>query len=148
MTSTSPQPPKVETIVITSRFKKMPYPTQVIDIANQLAQTLYGAQNLTSILGQAQNLQKSKLRNKKIQVRMPIATMDKSLQSFSSIGKQDKKCRMRNDRAARKGSTASSPCQCSKCRNQSFIDEKTETALRSIKSMIKHAIKQNIDIVF
>lgn len=147
MTSTSPQPPKVETIVITSRFKKMPYPTQVIDVANQLAQTLYGKQNLTSILGQAQNLQKSKLRNKKIQVRMPIPHT-KALQSFSSMGKQDKKCRMRNDRAARKGSTASSSCQCSKCRNQSFIDEKTETALRSIKSMIKHAIKHNIDIIF
>ena len=94
MPSTSPQPPKVETIIITSRFKKMPYPSQIIDIANQLAQTLYGAQNLTSILGRAQNIQKSKLRNKKIQVRMPIATMDKALQSFSSMGKQDKKCRM------------------------------------------------------
>ena len=147
MSSTSPQPPKVETIIITSRFKKMPYPSQVIDIANQLAQTLYGAQNLTSILGQAQNIQKSKLRNKKIHVRMPIATMDKALQSFSSMGKQDKNCRMRNDRAARNG-TADSPCQCSKCRNQSFIDEKAETALRSIKSMIKHAINQNVDIVF
>ena len=147
MPSSSPQPPKVETIIITSRFKKMPYPTQVIDVANQLAQTLYGKQNLTSILGQAQNLQKSKLRNKKIQVRMPIPD-SKALKSSSSMGKQDKKCRMRNDRATRKGATASSPCQCSKCRYESFIDEKTETALRSIKSMIKHAIKQNVDIIF
>ena len=147
MPSSSPQPPKVETIIITSRFKKMPYPTQVIDVANQLAQTLYGKQNLTSILGQAQNLQKSKLRNKKIQVRMPIPD-SKALKSSSSMGKQDKKCRMRNDRATRKGATASSPCQCSKCRYESLIDEKTETALRSIKSMIKHAIKQNVDIIF
>ena len=146
MTSTSPQPPKVETIIISSRFKKMPYPTQIIDVANQLAQTLYGAQNLTSILGKAQNIQKSKLRNKKIQVRMPIAPT-KALRSFSGVGKQYKKCRMRNDRANQKGSTTEA-CQCSKCRNESFIDEKTETALRSIKSMIKHAIKQNVDIVF
>lgn len=154
--------PKQKIITISSRFTKMPYSTRVTDVGNQLAKTLYGAQNMASIIGKARNVRTSNLKNTTIRVIMPRAK--------SPVEKQDKNCRAMKDRVKRKKAAKTSknatqslispnfhqaylrmvtfPCSCTKCIKPDTIDQKCIDVVNAIKTMIKHGIHQDIDIVF
>ena len=149
MSTISPPPRPHQKILIKSKFLKMPYTTQIIDVANQLAKHLYGAKNLASILGKPQNVLVSRLRNVKVHVVMP---------QLPPAQKPDKTCRIRRDKSGKmnvKGKI-STPCTCSKCRpmawrteqEQVLGDEKTIRAFNAVKNMIRHGIQKGVDIVF
>ena len=149
MSTMSPPPRPHKKILIKSKFVKMPYTTQIIDVGNQLAKHLYGAQNLASILGKSQNVLVSRLRNTKVHVVMP---------QLPSPQKLDKICRIRKDKSGKKNVKGKilNPCTCSKCRpmawrteqEQLLGDEKTIRAFNAVKSMIRHGIQKGVDIVF
>ena len=122
--------PKQKIITISSRFTKMPYSTQVTDVGNQLAKTLYGAQNMASIIEKARNVRTSNLKNTTIRVIMPRAK--------SPVEKQDNNCRAIKDYS--KGKKAA---KTNKKTTRSLID-----VVNAIKTMIKHGIQQDVDIVF
>lgn len=143
-------PPRAhQKILIKSKFAKMPYSTQIIDVANQLAKHLYGAQNVAGILGKSQSVLVSRVRNLTIKVVMPPLPPDPKL---------DKICRIRKDNSGKKSAKGNiySQCNCSKCRpalwrrhqEQLLGDEKTIRVFNAVKIMIRHGIQKGVDIVF
>ena len=141
MTSSfSPHPPKQRILTISSHFTKMPYSTQLTDVGNQLAKTIYGAQSLVSIIGKAKNVQKPILENTTIRVIMPRAK--------SPAEKNDNSCRAIKDRTKRKWSQFTFPCQCTKCYNPAIIDQNCIDVVNAITNIINHGISKGVDIVF
>jgi hypothetical protein len=141
MTSSfSPHPPKQRILTISSHFTKMPYSTQLTDVGNQLATTIYGAQSLVSIIGKAQNVQKPNLENTTIRVIMPCAK--------NPVEKQRNNCQAIPHHTKRKWSQFTFPCQCTKCYKPAIIDQTCIDVVNAITNMINHGISNGVVILY
>ena len=124
---------------ISSRHSDMPYLTQCLDVANQLAYILYGAKNYNSILHNHQNVLVSKLKGIQLIVKLP------SIPSSHKLNKT-KTCRAKKDRGK--------ICECSKCggligqRNGPHHMDNgiTKACISDIKKMVQHGLKKGLII--
>ena len=113
---------------IKTRNHEVPYGTQINDIANQIAVTIYN-KKLTACLGTAQQLMIKKLKNTDIIVYIP-----KKQVTPTKFKKNSKKCSSKKYGNTKKNTT------------EQIRDKKNEITMTRIISMVNHAKSRGISI--